>query len=308
MSAEPTKWATSSFLSGRDAASQAGATIRIVRTVILKNPAGGDPVEVGGGAVTLMGVINRSPESANKDVYADSPDAAIDLAARYAAAGVRVIDIGGQSTNYDNPQIAVDEELTRLIPTVAALADAGHVVSVDTFRASVAQAAIHAGAALLNDTAGLTDPDMVQVASATAVPVVLMHLEGDNPLDVGAYDAEAGKPQRVAAALADRLSDLAGFGVADVIVDPGTGISYRSDYDKYSQAQFEIAEHLSHLVAIGAPVLYAVPRKSDRHRNVALAALAMAGGAAMLRIHDVEMIADVAWLMRRLPDKPESST
>jgi dihydropteroate synthase len=255
-----------------------------------------------------MGVINRSPESANKDVYADSPQAAVSIALRFRESGVEVIDVGGQSTNFENPRIAEDVELDRLIPTVAALAEAGFVVSADTFRPAVAQAAVDAGAAFINDTAGLSDAEMIGVVAEVQVPVILMHLEGDQPLNVEGYDDAIGKPERIASSLAARMAELEQLGIGDVIVDPGTGISYRTDYDRFSQSQFEIAERLGPLTALNAPVLYAVPRKKDRYRNVALAVLAMASGAAMLRIHDVEMISDVAWLMRRLPNKPSGAT
>ena len=275
-----------------------------VDVVTLENPRGGSAVEVGAGGVTLMGVINRSPESANKDVYADSADAALRLAERFATYRVKVIDVGGQSTNYENRRIAVEEELDRVVPTVDSLVEAGFVVSVDTFRAKVAAEAIAVGAALINDTGGLTNTEMVAALVSTGVPAVLMHLEADQPLDVGAYDDAIGKSVRIAAQLGARMTDLREAGVSRLIVDAGTGISYRSSYDRYSRSQFEIAEHLSPLSDLGAPVMYAVPRKADRHRNVALAALAMASGASMLRIHDVAMISDVAWLMRRLEDKP----
>lgn len=255
-----------------------------------------------------MAVVNRSPESANKDVFAETPQSAVRMAEAFARDGVQVIDVGGQSTNYENPHIAAEEELDRLIPTVEALAAEGHVVSVDTFRVDVAEAAIEAGAALINDTSGLQDPSMVRLVAERGIPAVLMHLEGAQPLEVGTYDDDAGKPHRIAGTLGSRMAELAAAGVGALIVDPGTGISYRSDYDRFSQSQFEIAEHLGPLAALGAPVMYAVPRKADRHRNVALAALAMAAGASMLRIHDVAMISDVAWLMRRLPAKPGSSS
>lgn len=265
-------------------------------------------VEVGAGDVTLMGVVNRSPESANTDVYADSSQAALALATKFAQFGVEVIDVGGQSTNYGNPRISLDEELDRLVPTIEALAANGFVVSVDTFRAEVAARCVEAGAALINDTAGLRDPEMLSVAAATGVGVVLMHLEGDQPLEVDGYDDAVGKPERIAGALRGRLVQLSEAGVTDVIVDPGTGISYRSDYDRYSRSQFEIAQRLGPLTTLGAPVMYAVPRKAQRYRNVALAALAMASGASMLRLHDIEMISDVAWLMRRLSHKPPDGT
>lgn len=258
-------------------------------------------VTVGASDVVLMGVINRSPESANRDVFADSPQAAVEMAGRYRAAGVGVIDVGGQSTNFENPDIGVDEELRRLIPTVEALAAAGHIVSVDTWKAEVVAAVAEAGAALINETAGLNDPQVVDAVAASGLPTVLMYLEGDNPNDAAGYDSRNAKNEQIADRLGRRLATLSEAGVREVIVDPGIAISYRTDYTAYSMVQFDVARNLGVLSDLGRPVLYAVPRKEDRHRNVALAALAMHAGADMLRIHDVEMIADVAKLMGRLP-------
>jgi dihydropteroate synthase len=285
-------------------ATLSGAEVSVSRTVELTNPITGATVTVGGRQVTLMGVINRSPESSNRDVYAASPHDALVLANRFAEAGVTVIDLGGQSTNYENPEIGIELELERLLPTVRVLAAAGHIVSVDTWKPEVAERCIEEGAALINDTGGLQDDRMVDVVAAAGVPCVLMHLEGEQPLEVGAYESRAGKPARIAAWMRDRLAELESGAVSQVIIDPGVAISYRTDYDAYSKAQFEVAERLDELVAVGRPVLYAVPRKEARYRNVSLAALAMAAGAAMLRIHDVDEIADVAWLMRRLDRKP----
>lgn len=280
----------------------------VAQVVELRNPLTGNSVTVDrGGPVTLMGVINRSPESANKDVYAAGAGEAVAMADRYRAAGVSVIDVGGQSSNFANPEIDVLEELDRVLPTVRALAEADHVVSVDTWKPEVAERCLEAGAALVNDTGGLQDPRMVEVVAAAGIPAVLMHIEAARPLEVGAYESRAGKPERIADWVTRRIDELAVAGVHHLIVDPGVAISYRTDYDEYSMAQFEVAEHLGALAGLGRPVLYAVPRKEARYRNVALAALAMAGGAAMLRIHDVAAIADVAWLMRRLPAKPAVS-
>jgi len=276
----------------------------VPQPVELTNPITGASVLVGGPSVTLMGVINRSPESSNKDVYADSPEAALELAELYAASGVRVIDVGGQSTNYENPEIDISVELDRLVPTVQALAGAGHVVSVDTWKPEVARRCVGAGAALVNDTAGLQSDQMVDVIAKTGVPAILMHIEAEQPLAVTSYESLEGKPERITTWMQGRLAELSGRGVDRVIIDPGMAISYRTDYEDYSRAQFEVAERLGELAATDRPVLFAVPRKEARYRNVALAALAMAGGAAMLRIHDIEAIADVAWLMRRLPSKP----
>ena len=283
------------------------ADVRAGRSpVTLKNPFGGDAVTVGAGGVTLMGVVNRSPESNSTDVYASSPVEAMAIARRYRASGVEVIDVGGQSTNFRNPRISAGEELDRLIPTIEALAGEGLVVSADTFRPEVASEALDAGAALVNDTSGLHDPAMIDVVSASRTPAVLMYLDGEHPLAVAAYDDSSGRAERVAGRLGARLDELAGAGVDSVIVDPGSAINYRIPDDRLARSQFEIAERLGSLAALPAPVLYAVSRWERRHWNVALAALAIAAGAAMLRIHDVEWVAEVSWLMGRLPRKPDA--
>ena len=275
-------------------------------SVVLKNPFGGETVTVGGGGVTLMGVINRSSESNSTDAYAAGPAEAVAIAQRYRASGVEVIDVGGQSTNFRNPRISTGQELDRLIPTVERLAGEGLVVSADTFRPEVASEAIGAGAALVNDTAGLQDPEMIGLVSASRTPAVLMYLDGESPLAVEDYDDSAGRAHRIADRLRSRLDEVTEAGVDSVIVDPGSAINYRLPDDRLARSQFEIAETLGPLAALSAPVLYAVSRWEKHHWNVALAALAMAAGAAMLRIHDVEWIAEVSWLMDRLPHRPKS--
>lgn len=274
--------------------------VRQLKTVVALKRAG-KTVTVGGGGVVLMGVINRSPESISRDCYADGPDEALMMAERYGKLGVEVIDVGGQSSSFLAPRLSVTEETDRALPTVAALVGEGWAVSVDTFRPQVAEEALRAGAALVNDTSGLQHPQMVRLAAETQVPFILMYIEGPDPHHVDLYDDGAGKPQRMAARLEERRKALAEAGVDKVILDTGTGINYDTDYEHYARVQFEQAEHLGVFKALPAPVMYTVPRKDDRHRIPALAALAMAAGADMLRIHDVEIISDIAWLMGRLP-------
>ena len=272
--------------------------------VVLKCPVGGADITVSGNSVTLMGVINRSPESNSVDTYARSPTHAVEMAKEYRRLGVEVVDVGGQSTNFRNPRISIDEERRRLIPTIHALASEGWVVSADTFRSQIAREAIAAGAALINDTSGLQDPGMVQVVSETQSPVVMMYLDGKTPLQVEEYDDSPGRIQRIATRLKVRLGELANEGITSVIVDPGSAINYRVSDDRLAKSNFDMAESLHPLAALPAPVLYAVSRWQRHHWNVALAALAMAAGASMLRIHDVKWIAEVAWLMSRMNRKP----
>ena len=275
------------------------------RQVVLKHPRGGTDITVDGDSVTLMGVINRSPESNSLDAYAKSSAHAVEIARRYRKSGIELVDVGGQSTNFRNPRISIDEERRRLIPTVHALVDEGWVVSVDTFRPQIAQEAVAAGAALINDTSGLQDPDMVQVVSDARIPVVMMYLDGNTPLMVEDYDDSPGRARRIAADLKARLDDLASKGITSVVVDPGSAINYPVSDDRLAKSNFDMAEFLHPLTALPAPVLYAVSRWERHYWNVALAALAMAAGAAMLRIHDVRWIAEVAWLMSRTGRKPE---
>lgn len=274
--------------------------------VTLDTPAGGEPVVVGGGGVTLMGVINRSPESISRDCYAEGPDEALMMAERYGKLGVQVIDVGGQSSSFTAPRLSAAEEMDRALPTVAALAGEGWATSVDTFHPEVAAEALRAGAVLVNDTSGLQNPQMMRLAAQTQAPFVLMYIEGPDPHNVKLRDDGAGKPQRMAARLEKRRRALAELGADKVILEAGWGINYDADKEHYARVQFEQAEHLHAFTALPVPVMYAVPRKDDRHRIPALAALAMAAGADMLRIHDVEIVSDIAWLMGRLPRPPES--
>ncbi|HDH03679.1 MAG TPA: hypothetical protein ENH15_05485, partial [Actinobacteria bacterium] len=180
----------------------------MLRTVELTNPLTGAKVIVGAGQVILMGVINRSPESANRDVYVDSPREALVLAQRFVSAGVTVIDVGGQSSNYENPEIDVSLELERLLPTIRALAEVGHLVSVDTWKPEVAKRSLEAGAALINDTGGLQDERMVGVVADASVPAILMHIEGTRPLEVGSYESRSGQPGRIAEWMNERVANL----------------------------------------------------------------------------------------------------
>ena len=272
--------------------------------ITLRNPRGGDSAAVGAGGVTLMGVVNRSPESISRDTYAADPGQAVLAADRYRKLGVRVMDVGGQSSSFLAPRLTTGEEIDRAVPTVAALAARGWVVSIDTFNPAVAEAALDAGAVLVNDTSGLQNPEMAALAVRSQVPFVLMYIEGDDPHNVRLRDDGEGKPRRAAARLEARRRELADRGITQVILDTGTGINYDVDYGRYARVQFALAEDLGAFASSPAPVMYTVPRKDDRHRIPALAALAMAAGADMLRIHDVEIISDIARLMGRLPRPP----
>lgn len=267
----------------------------------------GRVLEVGGTALSLeerthvMGVINLSPESKNADTFAGSADEALAMADRYRKWGATLVDLGGQSSHYAVPTIGAAEEISRVVPAIEALRSEGHLVAIDTWKPEVAEAAIDAGAVIVNDTGGLTDTGMRSVIAATGVAVVAVYVEGRNPHDVGEIDIREDKAEHIAARFRTLLGTLAGEGIDNVILDPGIAVSYRGDYQAYSRLQLQVVTGIHHLRSLGKPVLIPVPRKREPHRVVAYISLALEHGADIIRVHDVEMACDLARLFGRSP-------
>lgn len=252
------------------------------------------------GAVThVMGVINLSPDSKNVHTIAHSPDEALLMADRYRRWGASLIDVGGQSSHYDNPTIAAGEEAARVVPVIEGLAAEGHLVAIDTWKPEVAEAAVAAGAVIVNDTGGLTDPAMRRLAAETGVAVIVVHVEGENPHAVGEVDTTAGKVGRMVAEFESLLAELSSEGVSNVIVDPGIALNYRGDYEAYQSLQLEVIAGSDELRALGRPILIPIPRKRDSHRVAAFVALALEHGADIIRAHDVALACDLTRLFRR---------
>lgn len=251
------------------------------------------------GSTHVMGVINLSPESKNRDTFAADADAAVAMAERYRAAGATIIDVGAQSSVRGNVELDAGEEIRRLSGPLRRLVAEGHVVSVDTWKPDVARAALAEGAAIVNDTGGMQRPEMVALVAAAGAIAVVMHLEGTDPLAVGELDTGPGKAARTAAGLAARVEDLAGRGVHQVITDPGIGITYATDYDEVTRQQLAVVMDLGVLVDLGPPVLVPIPRKAEPGRVAAFIALALAHGAGILRVHDVGMACDLVTMFGR---------
>jgi dihydropteroate synthase len=244
----------------------------------------------------VMGVLNVTPDSFSDGGRFLDPRAAQAQARAMVAAGADFLDVGGESTRPGAAEVSVAEETARTAPVIAALRDLPAPVSVDTRKAAVAQAALDAGAALVNDVSALTfDPALAPLVAATGVPVILMHAQGtpqtmqDNPtygdvlLDV--FDAlEA----RIAAAMA------AGIARSCLVVDPGIG------FGKTLAHNLDLLARVSLFHALGVPVLVGasrkrfigtiagVPEPADRMPgSVAVALAAVAQGIQILRVHDV---------------------
>jgi dihydropteroate synthase len=248
-----------------------------------------------------MGVINTSPESKNTHTVARSVDEALLMADRYRKWGATLIDLGGQSSHFDNPTIETVDEIARVVPVIEALSSEGHLVAIDTWKPEVAVAAVAAGAVIVNDTGGLADSSMRQVVADTGVAVIAVYLEGANPHEVTEVEIRPDKAEHTAARFAQLLTDLAADGIHNVILDPGIALNYRGDYQAYTRMQLEVISGSEHLRALGRPLLIPIPRKRDGHRVAAYMALALEHGADIIRAHDVAMACDLTRLFGRSP-------
>lgn len=244
--------------------------------------------------VVLMGIINVTPDSFSDGNQFLDTDRAVNHAGRLAAQGAHVLDVGGESTRPGADPVPHDVELSRVLPVIEQLAGFASVVCIDTRHAAVADRAIAAGAAMINDVSGLRDPDMVGLAAERHVPVVIMHTPVNDPATMqlhASYDDVVGA---IVADLTDRAQRGLEAGVPEVIVDPGFG------FGKSIEHNLQIIRRLGEIVAIGHPVLVGASRKSfigavvgnaeptTRDSGSIVVHLACVHtGARLLRVHDV---------------------
>jgi dihydropteroate synthase len=241
----------------------------------------------------LMGIVNATPDSFS-DRQGDKEVAELaELALAQVAAGAALVDVGGESGRTDTEAVTVDEEVARVVPLVGRVADAGVTVSVDTWRAPVARAALDSGAAMINDVSGLTDPEIANVCAAAGAALVITHTRLA-PKTKG-FPSYADVVEDVVALLSERAGEARARGVADeqLVFDPGI------DLAKTPAESVEVLRRLAELRELGRPLLVGVSRKdfvgaltgsSPAGRSPGtLAALGAAvdGGAAILRVHDV---------------------
>jgi dihydropteroate synthase len=261
--------------------------------------AGGIEFEFTGDHTYVMGVVNVSPESNNQQTVAHSAESALEMARRYRDHGVRVIDLGGQSSHYLAEELSVGTELSRLLPAIEKLAGNGFVVSVDTWKPEVARRSLEAGAAIVNDTGGMRNAEMVAVVAAMNVPVVVTYVEGETPLAVGDLEFVDDKASQVAERFAPLVDSLIDRGLTKLILDPGIAINYPSDYEAYTRQQLQVIRHIDAIRRLGHPVLVPIPRKRELSRVMAYVAMALEYGADMIRVHDPEEACDLVRLFGR---------
>jgi dihydropteroate synthase len=244
----------------------------------------------------VMGVINLTPDS----FYADSRKQGIDnvlaLSEKMLAEGATFLDLGAYSSRPGAEDISVQQEMDRLLPAVQAivakLPDA--ILSIDTFRSQVAEAAIKAGAHIINDiSGGELDDDMFAAVARLQVPYILMHMKG-NPQNMVQQATYENVFDEVFDYFTNKYHQLKQLGVKDVIIDPGFGFAKRSEHS------YELMRRLQEFNRLQLPILVGVSRKrmiynllgntADEALNgtTALNAIALTKGANILRVHDVK--------------------
>lgn len=252
----------------------------------------------------VMGIINASPESFSGDGKTNI-EATLAQARWFIAEGADILDVGGESTRPGLAGISAEEELARVIPVVEAIARETNIaMSIDTMKPVVAEAALKAGATILNDQWGLRkEPALADLAVKYGVPIILM----SNQRDRGSYDRDAGRDtgqltNALEAVIGDleegiRVARKAGVPEEHIIIDPGIG------FGKTWQQDIEIIRRLAELKVLGKPILLGTSRKSlikmvlnlpasDRvEGTAATVAIGIANGADIIRVHDVpEMV------------------
>jgi dihydropteroate synthase len=286
-----------------------------------------------GARTYVMGILNITPDSFSGDGLLATPnppsskkngvaeggargvsiEAALAQARNFLAAGADLLDIGGESTRPGSQPVDAEEEKQRVLPVIRAIANEfpDALISIDTFKANIAEAALKAGASLINDVWGLrADPELAAVAARAKAPVVLMH-NRSKPANIEVRErlgkAYAGAEyinllEDVKRELMDSVAIARSAGIPDerIILDPGIG------FGKTIQQNLELINHLDEIRLLGFPVLLGPSRKSfigytldlppDQRLEGTAAAVAVGitRGADMVRVHDVEVIVRVA--------------
>ena len=251
----------------------------------------------------IMGVVNVTPDSFSDGGDFLSAERAIEQGVRLAEEGADILDLGGESTRPGAEEVGAAEELARVLPVIEGLTAKTSVpISIDTYKAEVAEAAVGAGAAIINDiSAGLLDPEILRVAARMDVPLILMHMKGQ-PRTMQENPEYGDLMGEIKAFLADaaRRAEAAGVRADRIILDPGIGFGKTFDHNLI------LLNRLREFQELGRPILLGPSRKAflgrilggapPKDRDVATAAAVTLGaynGAAILRVHNVDLARQV---------------
>ena len=244
----------------------------------------------------VMGIVNVTPDSFSGDGLDTDIDAIVDQAVRMVSDGADMIDIGAESTRPGSSPISDEEELARLIPALRAVRNQVSVpISVDTYRSHVALRALEEGADILNDVWGLkADPKMADVAAKYDVPIIIMHNQKTRKYRDLLPDMNDSLSRSIS------IARRAGVAESQIILDPGIGFGKTADHN------LEVLRRLSEFQLLGHPILVGTSRKSTIgsilglpveqrvEGTAATVALSIAGGADIVRVHDVKEMVRVS--------------
>lgn len=245
----------------------------------------------------VMGIVNVTPDSFSDGGEVCSTDTAVARGLDMVADGADILDIGGESTRPGADPVSIGEETRRVVPVIEQLVKQNILVSVDTRNPEVMEAAIAAGAGMINDVTALThDPSSVAVAAKLGVPVILMHMQG-TPRDMQAKPSYGDAPLEVFTYLKDRIATCRSAGIAqsDIAIDPGIG------FGKTLEHNLQILNRINLLHETDCPIVLGVSRKSfigkidgesDPKQRVggslSAAVSARLKGVQIFRVHDVK--------------------
>jgi dihydropteroate synthase len=264
----------------------------------------------------IMGILNVTPDSFSDGGKFNQVENALQHALRMISEGATIIDIGGESTRPNSDSVSADEQIERVVPIIKAIRQQSDIlISIDTTLSLVAEAALNAGANIINDvSAGNDDTKMFNLAAQKNVPIVLMHAKG-TPKTMQENPFYENVVEEVISALIQRANEAIKSGIKkeNIVLDIGIG------FGKRKQDNLDLLAHLSDFVALGFPVLLGTSRKrfmgsicnvSEPQELITATAVTTAlgvmAGVLLFRVHDVKenkQALDVAWAIKTHTDK-----
>lgn len=256
-----------------------------------------------------MGILNITPDSFSDGSRYNSVDTAFIRAQHMAENGVDIIDIGGESTRPGAAEVSINNEISRVVPVISKIKALGIPISIDTSKPQVMEAAVNAGASMINDVRALQEHGALEIAVKLQVPVCLMHMQG-KPRSMQTEPKYQDVVTEVAAFLSERVKQCENAGLVRGLlsIDPGFG------FGKTIQHNLELLNRLEVFVRLGLPVLAGLSRKSmlgmitgkDVEQRLAaslsVAQIALQKGAGILRVHDVAETHDIRQVCKALAD------
>ena len=256
-------------------------------------------------APVVMGIINATPDSFYKGDLQQGLDGIVALAGKMIADGAAILDVGGQSTRPGSERITAAEETERVVPVIDAIITKypDIIISTDTYQARVAEAAVHAGASIINDiSGGDMDPEMIATAATLKVPYICMHLKG-TPETMQQQPEYEDVVKEVLDYFIMKIEVCKRAGIHDVIIDPGFG------FGKTIAHNFQLLKHLRVFKMLDRPILAGLSRKGTIYKTLGTTAeralngttvlntIALMNGAGVLRVHDVKEAMEVIRLL-----------